>query len=159
MAGRLEDQVAVITGAASGIGKATARRFVEEGARVVIADIQADAADAAAAELGDTATAIATDVTDEEQVAAAVDLAVETWGRLDCMFNNAGIIGAVGPITETIVVAGEALDPMTLGVAVGRSTERDASTALSASCNMIVHHRDLGAFPVPAGRQVRSTVA
>jgi len=100
MAGRLEGQVAVITGAASGIGKATAVRFVEEGARVVIADIQADAAVAAAEELGDAATAIATDVTDEEQVAAAVDLAVETWGRLDCMFNNAGIIGAVGPITE-----------------------------------------------------------
>ena len=101
MPGRLEGQVAVITGAASGIGRATAQRFVEEGARVVIADIQVEAAKAAADELGDAATAIATDVTDEEQVAAAVDLAVETWGRLDCMFNNAGIIGAVGPITET----------------------------------------------------------
>ena len=102
MAGRLEGQVAVITGAASGIGRSTAHRFVEEGARVVIADIQADAAETTAAELGDAATAIATDVTDEEQVAAAVDLAVERWGRLDCMFNNAGIIGAVGPITETM---------------------------------------------------------
>jgi NAD(P)-dependent dehydrogenase (short-subunit alcohol dehydrogenase family) len=101
MGSRLEGKIAVITGAASGIGEATAIRFVEEGARVVVADVQVDAGQAVADRLGDAARFIATDVTVEAQVAAAVDLAVDTWGRLDCMFNNAGVVGAVGPIAET----------------------------------------------------------
>jgi NAD(P)-dependent dehydrogenase (short-subunit alcohol dehydrogenase family) len=101
MSGRLETKVAVITGGASGIGEATARRFVEEGAKVVVADIQVDAGRAVAASLGDAAVFVACDVTVEDQVAAAVDLAVSTWGRLDVMFNNAGIVGAVGSIAET----------------------------------------------------------
>lgn len=98
---RLEDKVAVVTGAASGIGEGTARRFVEEGAKVVIADFQPEAGAALADELGDDAVFHHTDVTVEANVAAAVDLAVDTWGRLDCMFNNAGIVGAVGPISQT----------------------------------------------------------
>ena len=101
MAGRLEGQVAVITGAASGIGRASAQRFVEEGARIVVADLQVEAGQETTAALGDAARFIATDVTDEDQVAAAISLAMSTWGRLDCMFNNAGIIGAVGPLVDT----------------------------------------------------------
>ncbi|MEM9131181.1 MAG: glucose 1-dehydrogenase [Actinomycetota bacterium] len=97
---RLEGKVAVVTGAASGIGEGTVRRFVEEGARVVVADIQDDAGQALAAELGDVATWIRCDVTDEADVAATVAAATETFGRLDVMFNNAGIIGAIGSITE-----------------------------------------------------------
>ncbi|MGI9596091.1 MAG: SDR family oxidoreductase [Acidimicrobiales bacterium] len=99
--GRLGDRVAVITGGASGIGEATARLFVAQGARVVLADLQDDRAKALADELADGAMAIRCDVTEEADVAAAVDLAVETWGRLDIMFNNAGIVGATGPIAET----------------------------------------------------------
>jgi len=105
MPGRLEGHVAVITGAASGIGRATAHRFVEEGARVVVADIQVDAGTAVAEDLGDAARFLATDVTMEAQVAAAIDLAVDVWGHLDCMFNNAGVIGAVGPLVETTAEA------------------------------------------------------
>lgn len=101
MGSRLEGKIAVITGAASGIGEATAIRFVEEGARVVVSDVQVDAGRAVAERLGDAARFIVSDVTDEDQVAAAVDLAIDTWGRLDCMFNNAGVVGAVGPIAET----------------------------------------------------------
>jgi NAD(P)-dependent dehydrogenase (short-subunit alcohol dehydrogenase family) len=101
MGNRLEGMVAVITGAASGIGEATARRFVDEGARVVVADIQRDAGQAVAASLGDAAVFAGCDVTKEAQVAAAIDLAVATWGQLDVMMNNAGIVGAVGPISET----------------------------------------------------------
>jgi NAD(P)-dependent dehydrogenase (short-subunit alcohol dehydrogenase family) len=101
MGDRLAGKVAVITGGASGIGEATARRFVAEGARVIVADIQAAAGQAVADSLGDSARFISCDVTVESQVAAAVDLAVSTWGRLDVMFNNAGIIGAVGSIAET----------------------------------------------------------
>ncbi|WVZ66987.1 hypothetical protein U9M48_016134 [Paspalum notatum var. saurae] len=95
---RLAGKVAVITGGASGIGKATAAEFVRNGARVIIADVQEDLGRAAAAELGGpdgAARYTRCDVTDEAQVAAAVDLAVELHGRLDVMFNNAGIAGDV----------------------------------------------------------------
>ena len=105
MTGRLDGKVAVITGAASGIGAGTARRFVEEGASVVLADLQVDAGSDLATSLGDAARFIRVDVSKEDEVAAAVDLAVETFGRLDCMFNNAGILGAVGPIAETDAAA------------------------------------------------------
>jgi NAD(P)-dependent dehydrogenase (short-subunit alcohol dehydrogenase family) len=100
MTGRLADQVAVVTGAASGIGAAIAARFVEEGSRCVLVDIQDDRGSAMAAQLGAVATYVHADVSDEEQVAAAVRAAVDTFGRIDCMVNNAGILGAVGSITE-----------------------------------------------------------
>ena len=98
--GRLDGQVAVITGAASGMGFATAERFVAEGARVVIADYNAEAGAAAASALGNAVRFTRCDVSVEDDVAAAVELAVDTFGRLDVMFNNAGIGGAIGPITE-----------------------------------------------------------
>ncbi|MEE8399365.1 MAG: glucose 1-dehydrogenase [Desulfobacterales bacterium] len=98
--GRLDNKVAVITGGSSGIGQATVRLFVEEGAEVVIADIMDDHGEALADELGDSAVYIHTDVTIESQIKAAVDLAKEKFGRLDCMFNNAGGGGGAGPIDE-----------------------------------------------------------
>lgn len=99
--GRLEGKIAVITGGASGIGEGTARRFVEEGARVVIADLQDDPGQALAASLGSQARFVHTDVTEESQIARAVDTAVAEFGALDVMFNNAGVVGAVGRIAET----------------------------------------------------------
>lgn len=92
----LDGKVAVITGGASGIGEATVRLFVEEGARVVIADMQRDRGEALAADLGDAATFAFCEVRQEDQVKGAVDAAVAQWGRLDCMFNNAGFGGALG---------------------------------------------------------------
>jgi NAD(P)-dependent dehydrogenase (short-subunit alcohol dehydrogenase family) len=100
MAGRLDGKVAVITGGASGIGEGTVRRFVEEGARCVIADIQLDRAQSLADELGDATVAMAVDVADEDQIEALVAGAVEQFGRLDVMFNNAGILGSVGSILD-----------------------------------------------------------
>ncbi|KAI5008675.1 hypothetical protein ZWY2020_009723 [Hordeum vulgare] len=90
---RLAGKVAVITGAASGIGKATAAEFVRNGAKVILTDIQDDLGHAVAAELGPDAAYARCDVTDEAQIAAAVDLAVARHGRLDIMHNHAGVTG------------------------------------------------------------------
>lgn len=98
--GRVEGKVAVVTGGASGFGAATARLMAAEGASVVVADVQDDLGRAVAEELGGAAVFRHTDVSVEEDVAAAVDTAVSRFGRLDIMFNNAGIVGAVGPIDE-----------------------------------------------------------
>ena len=83
----LEGKVAVITGGASGIGAATVRLFVEEGARVVIADMQRERGEALAAELGKAATFVACEVRREDQVKKAIDTAVGRFGQLDCIFN------------------------------------------------------------------------
>jgi len=99
--GRLDGKVAIITGGASGIGAGTVRRFVEEGAKVLITDLDADKGEALAGELGDATAFLRTDVSQEEQVAAMIAEATDRWGRLDCLFNNAGFGGALGPISKT----------------------------------------------------------
>jgi NAD(P)-dependent dehydrogenase (short-subunit alcohol dehydrogenase family) len=110
---RLDNKVAIVTGGASGIGEGTVRRFVEEGARVVIADLNDDAGSALAEELGDLCIYQRTDVSDESDIEALVDLAVSSFGGLDVMFNNAGFGGVSGEI-ETIPM-GEEYD-QTVGV-------------------------------------------
>lgn len=100
---RLDGKVAVITGGASGIGKATSELFVKEGAKVIIADIQEDIGIELAVKLGSDAFFVHTDVCKEEDVKTAIRTAIEEFGRLDCMFNNAGIGGARGPIENTTV--------------------------------------------------------
>jgi 3-hydroxybutyrate dehydrogenase len=90
----LEDKVAVITGAASGIGKEIASTFAREGAKIVIADLNQKAADATAAELdpaGRRALGVAMDVANEDQVNAGIDKAIATFGALDVLVSNAGI--------------------------------------------------------------------
>ena len=89
MTGRLDGRVAVITGAASGIGLETARRFASEGAKVVVADLNDVAGEAAAAEVG--GIYVHTDVTDEDAVQAMYAAAIAHFGGLDICFNNAGI--------------------------------------------------------------------
>ena len=101
--GQLDGKVAVITGGASGIGAGTVRRFVAEGAKVLIADLDEKGGRAMADELGDDVAFLATDVSKEEQVAAMVAEATDLWGRLDCLFNNAGFGGALGPIAKTTI--------------------------------------------------------
>jgi NAD(P)-dependent dehydrogenase (short-subunit alcohol dehydrogenase family) len=98
---RLQDRVAVITGAGSGIGLATARRFAAEGARVVAVDVSADSGKAVAEETG--GEFVACDVSDEEQVKALFDGVAERHGRVDIAFNNAGISP---PDDDSILVTG-----------------------------------------------------
>ncbi len=98
---KLDGKVALITGAASGIGHAIAKRYVEAGGRVGIADLNADGATQAAKELGDanTAIGIGMDVSKEDQVNAGVEQIVKTFGRVDILVSNAGI-QIVFPIEE-----------------------------------------------------------
>lgn len=94
---RLEGKVALITGGASGLGKATAIEFIKNGAHVIIADIDFQTGLQAANELGQSAQFVHCDVAIEAQVAEAVDIAVARHGKLDIMFNNAGIAGRAFP--------------------------------------------------------------
>jgi NAD(P)-dependent dehydrogenase (short-subunit alcohol dehydrogenase family) len=105
---RLQDRVAVVTGGASGIGAGTVRRLVRDGARVVLADIQGDAAELLAKDIGPKARAVRADVSSEADVAAVVDLAVAEFGRVDIMFANAGVFGAYGPIHTADMAAVDA---------------------------------------------------
>lgn len=99
--GRLDGKVALITGAAGGIGAETARLFVAEGARVMLADLPGTALQSLAKELGsDAASYIATDVSSEVQMQRAVDAVVERYGRLDVLFANAGTEGRVVPLVD-----------------------------------------------------------
>src|SRR3954452_5428913 len=97
-------KVALITGAASGMGLATARAFAEAGAAVVLADFKEDAVKAAAEELaaaGHKALAVRCDVSDDAQVAAMVDRSVAEFGRIDAAFNNAGVMARIVPTADS----------------------------------------------------------
>lgn len=96
----LEGKRTLITGAARGLGQATAQLFAERGARVALADLDGDAAEQAAALIGDDAIAITCDVTKPDQVAAAIEQTTGAFGGLDVLINNAGIEIGV-PIPET----------------------------------------------------------
>ena len=104
--GRLDNKVAVITGAASGIGLATAKRFAGEGAAVVIGDLNQDGGEAAVRqckENGGRAVFQKCNVQNEAEIKALVDRALSEYGKLDIIYNNAGIGGAVGGVEETTI--------------------------------------------------------
>ncbi|MGB5759320.1 MAG: SDR family oxidoreductase [Acidimicrobiales bacterium] len=100
MAGRLEGKVAIITGGNTGLGKRTVERFVEEGATVVLAARRVDAGEAVAAACGEQAVFRKVDVAVESEVADLIRFTVDTYGRLDCMFNNAGVPAPGGRIQD-----------------------------------------------------------
>ena len=108
MAGRLEGKVAAITGGASGMGRETVLRFLREGANVVFGDLnEASAAETLAGLERDgfarRSAFLRCDVAQEADVEGLAQLAVSRFGRLDCMFNNAGVGGAFGPLTDVLV--------------------------------------------------------
>lgn len=102
--GRLDDKVAIVTGAGSGIGAAAARLFAAEGARVGVADVREDAAAAVAEQItrnGGEALALVTDVTSDADAGAQVDAVLGAWSRLDVLYNNAGV-DATGDVVDVI---------------------------------------------------------
>lgn len=99
--GRMEGRAAVVTGGARGIGEGIVRRYVSEGASCVIADIDVEAGERLAAELGDAALFVRCDVTVEDDIVRAIDACVQAFGQLDVMINNAGISGVTGAIQDT----------------------------------------------------------
>ncbi|MBA3380184.1 MAG: SDR family oxidoreductase [Chloroflexota bacterium] len=111
----LKDQVAIVTGGARGIGLAVATRLVADGASVVIADIDADAASQAAQALGKHAVGLRLDVTDEEQWAAGVDSVGSTFGPVSILVNNAGIAGRAAPTWELSVAEWQQVIAIDLG--------------------------------------------
>jgi NAD(P)-dependent dehydrogenase (short-subunit alcohol dehydrogenase family) len=108
MAGRVQDKIILVTGAASGIGLATVERLIAEGAMVLAADIQDEKGAALASRFGGKVVYAHCDVTNEADIKAAVDLAVSSFGGLDGIFNNAGNGGVMGPVEDTDVGAWKA---------------------------------------------------
>ena len=122
---KLENRVAIVTGGASGMGLATVHRFLAEGASVVIADYNAETGEHALQSLAEQGYAdrcvfLRTDVACEDDVAAVCEAAVSQFRRLDIVFNNAGVGGAIGPLTETTVEAWDyTFDVLAKGVFLG----------------------------------------
>ena len=98
--GRLQDKVAIITGGASGFGEGMARRFAEEGAKVVVADLNAKGAERVASEIGDAAIPVTVDVALRNEIEAMVEAALQAFGRVDVMVNNAGFTHRNGSLLD-----------------------------------------------------------
>ena len=105
MSNQFQDQVAIITGGASGLGFAIAQKLAAEGATVALCDMNAAAVQAAAAQIGDRAAAFQLNVTDEAQVAAVVDEIAARFGRIDVLVNSAGVTGKTGIKTHEVELA------------------------------------------------------
>lgn len=97
---RLQDKVAIVTGAGSGIGRCIAETFAREGARVAVLDLNAEAAKEAAGAIGKAAVAIRCDVTRKADIDAAIKAALSAFGGIDCLVNNAGITHVNKPVTD-----------------------------------------------------------
>jgi NAD(P)-dependent dehydrogenase (short-subunit alcohol dehydrogenase family) len=128
----LAGKVAIVTGGASGIGRGTVERFVAEGARVVIADVETDRGEALAATLGPDALFRRTDVSDPEQVGALVATGVEKFGGLHIMVNNAGVSGTMHRrfLDDDLADFHQVMAVNVLGVMAGT---RDAARHMAAS--------------------------
>jgi NAD(P)-dependent dehydrogenase (short-subunit alcohol dehydrogenase family) len=151
VADELTGKVAIVTGGSSGIGFGMAERFVAEGARVVLADIDDDGGQAAAARLGAAASFHRTDVADPGQVVDLVQATVERLGRLHVMCNNAGISGARHPtlLDDDFADFHRVMDVNLLGVMVG--TREAARHMASAGGGSVINISSIGGInPAPS---------
>jgi NAD(P)-dependent dehydrogenase (short-subunit alcohol dehydrogenase family) len=140
--GELAGKVAVITGGASGIGRASVELFVRAGARVVINDVDAERGEALAAELGEAAVFLKGDVSSDADSQAMVDLALSRFGRLDVMFNNAGISCKPVPslLDDAFVDFDRVMKINVLGVMLGT---RNAARAMKHSGGSIINNASI----------------
>ena len=151
--GRLDGKVSVITGGASGIGEATARRFVSEGSSVVIADIQDKLGQGLASEID--ADYIHMDVSMEEDVKVGLDFTLEQYGHIDCMFNNAGIAGAVGDLgTVTVEMFDKTIAVNLRGVYLG--TKYAARAMEKQDSGSIINTSSIAAIRTGYGNHIYS---
>lgn len=141
---RLTGKVALITGGTSGIGEATVRKFAAEGALVMIAARREETGRAIAASLGGQADFIQTDVRHEDQIARAVAATVERFGRIDCLFNNAGEVKGDGPLAA-VTPAAYTLMSETLLASVIYGTQH-AARAMRAGGGAIINNASVAAF-------------
>ncbi len=146
MAGRLDGKVAIVTGGTSGIGAGTVEVFVHEGARVVIAGRSVEKGERLAGQLGENALFVRTDVSEEAEIEAMVARTVEHFGRLDCLFNNAGVPGPNEPISHLSWQGySKTMDVLVGGVMMGmkhasRVMKRQGSGSI-INCSSVAAHR------------------
>ena len=146
----LEGTVAIVTGGASGIGRATVELFVAEGARVVIADVDRASGEELATALGPAAAFARTDVTDGHEVQAAVDFAVERFGGLNVMFNNAGISSSIARLlNDDLADFARVMNVNLFGVVVG--TQRAARHMAAHGGGAIINNSSLAGIKPGAG--------
>ncbi len=159
MSQELAGKVAIVTGGAGGLGRAIVELFVEEGAKVVIADVDGDNGTALAERLGPGATFIQTDVSDPQQIQTAVDLAVEQFGGLHIMCNNAGVGGSFKRFLDDDLSDFEHLTAVNvLGVMLG--TQRAARQMAKNDGGVIINTTSIGGINAGPGLMTyRSTKA
>lgn len=154
MANELSGKIAVVTGGASGLGQGIAEKFVAEGALVALADVDADGGSAVAAALGDSAFFHRTDVSDPSAVTGLVEAAVERFGRVDVMVNNAGVSGTMYPsfLDDDLADFDRVLKVNLLGVMAG--TQAAAKAMVHTGGGSIINVSSIGG--IQAGGSVMS---
>ena len=144
--GRVQDKIILLTGGAMGLGKAAARRLVEEGARVLITDHNAEAGAATAAELGDNVDFLEQDVTNPERWTEVIAHVAATYGQLDVLVNNAAVT-VFGSIADSIFLGCKTALPL-MSKTGGSIINLSSAAAINASADLIAYNSAKAAIPM-----------